>query len=75
MKSNLIQHIASSRFDAARSVKILPKGHKSRNLHGHSFWASILINSDKIATLNGLEHLNLKNYRYYSYAYLHVYNN
>ena len=60
MKSNLIQYIASSRFDAARSVKILPKDHKSRNLHGHSFWASILINSDTIATLNGLEHLNLK---------------
>lgn len=55
-----IQFIGSSRFNAARSVNILPVGHKSRNLHGHSFWASALINDDNNIDSNGLEHINLK---------------
>ena len=59
MKSSSIQFIASSRFDAARSVKIFPKGHKSHNLHGHSFWASILTDADRHTNSNGLEHINL----------------
>ncbi len=55
-----IQFIASSRFDAARSVEILPINHKSRNLHGHSFWTSIISDSSHDSVLKGLEHLNLK---------------
>lgn len=34
-------HVASSGFEAARSVVILPNGHKARSLHGHSFTAKV----------------------------------
>ena len=32
---------ASAGFEAARHVDILPVGHRSRRLHGHSFLASV----------------------------------
>jgi 6-pyruvoyltetrahydropterin/6-carboxytetrahydropterin synthase len=32
---------ASAPFEAARSVSVLPEGHRSRRLHGHSFTAKI----------------------------------
>ncbi|OUW06242.1 MAG: hypothetical protein CBD16_00365 [Betaproteobacteria bacterium TMED156] len=60
MKNINIQFIGSSRFEAARSVEILPKGHKSRNLHGHSFWASIISQSKDNYSLLGTEHTKLK---------------
>jgi len=60
MKNRNIQFIASARFDAARSVSTLPEQHKSRNLHGHSFWTSIISSFDNNNYLSGLEHLNLK---------------
>lgn len=34
-------HCAASGFEAARHVDILPAGHRSRRLHGHSFLASV----------------------------------
>ena len=34
-------YVASATFEGARSVAILPDGHRSRRLHGHSFLASI----------------------------------
>ena len=33
-------HAASSRFEAARQVNILPQGHRCRNMHGHGFIAT-----------------------------------
>ena len=60
MKDIKIQFIASARFDAARSVGVLPVNHKSRNLHGHSFWTSIILDSNCDSHLNGSEHLFLK---------------
>lgn len=33
--------VAASSFEAARSVSILPEGHRSRRLHGHSFVARV----------------------------------
>jgi 6-pyruvoyltetrahydropterin/6-carboxytetrahydropterin synthase len=35
-----VLHAASSRFEAARQVNILPDGHRCRNLHGHGFVAT-----------------------------------
>ena len=32
-------YVAAANFEAARRVSILPEGHRSRNLHGHSFLA------------------------------------
>ena len=40
--------LASVPFEAARHVDILPEGHRSRNLHGHSFSASV-----RVALSNG----------------------
>jgi 6-pyruvoyltetrahydropterin/6-carboxytetrahydropterin synthase len=34
-------HCAASEFEAAREVKILPDGHRSRRLHGHSFISTV----------------------------------
>lgn len=34
-------HAAAARFEAARSVEVLPAGHRSRRLHGHSFLARV----------------------------------
>lgn len=34
-------HTAAAPFEAARMVEILPEGHRSRRLHGHSFLARI----------------------------------
>jgi len=36
-----IYFVAESRFEAARRVEILPEGHRSRRLHGHSFLAKV----------------------------------
>lgn len=33
--------VATSRFESARQVDILPQGHRCRNLHGHSFQTSV----------------------------------
>ena len=33
-------HAASSRFEAARQVDVLPAGHRCRNMHGHGFVAT-----------------------------------
>ncbi len=32
-----IFHVAAASFEAARRVSILPTGHRSRRLHGHSY--------------------------------------
>lgn len=34
-------HVAATTFEAARSVEILPQGHRSHRLHGHSFLARV----------------------------------
>lgn len=34
-------HVATAPFEAARRVSILPQGHRSRRLHGHSFFARV----------------------------------
>jgi 6-pyruvoyltetrahydropterin/6-carboxytetrahydropterin synthase len=34
-------HLAAAPFEAARQVDILPTGHRSRRLHGHSFMARV----------------------------------
>jgi len=34
-------HVAAAPFEAARQVEILPEGHRSRRLHGHSFLARV----------------------------------
>ena len=34
-------HTAAAPFEAARRVEILPEGHRSRRLHGHSFLARV----------------------------------
>jgi 6-pyruvoyltetrahydropterin/6-carboxytetrahydropterin synthase len=34
-------HVAAAPFEAARRVSILPEGHRSRRLHGHSFLARV----------------------------------
>ncbi len=60
MKKTKTQFIASSSFEAARSVDIFPKNHKSRNLHGHSFWASIISGFEHDFKFNGSEHVMLK---------------
>jgi len=36
-----LYHIAAVPFEAARQVNILPKGHRSSRLHGHSFLARV----------------------------------
>jgi 6-pyruvoyltetrahydropterin/6-carboxytetrahydropterin synthase len=36
-----VLHAASAGFEAARHVDILPMGHRSRRLHGHSFLAKV----------------------------------
>ena len=36
-----VSYCATSEFEAARSVKILPEAHRSRRLHGHSFMATV----------------------------------
>lgn len=50
---------SSSRFEAARSIKIYPKTHKEHHLHGHSFWGSLLQKVEKENNLNGLENYEL----------------
>ena len=35
------RHVASAGFEAARHVDMLPVGHRSRRLHGHSFLAKV----------------------------------
>lgn len=39
--SEKLLYTTSLPFEAARSVKILPRSHRSHNLHGHSFLANI----------------------------------
>ena len=34
-------YVVAANFEAARRVSILPEGHRSRNLHGHSFLAKV----------------------------------
>ena len=34
-------YTASSPFEAARHVAILPEGHRARNMHGHGFLARV----------------------------------
>lgn len=41
MNKPKILTIATSGFEAARQVEILPEGHRCRSLHGHSFTATI----------------------------------
>lgn len=36
-----LRHTATARFEAARSVAVLPDGHPCRRLHGHGFIASV----------------------------------
>ena len=39
--SERLFHVAAAPFEAARRVSILPEGHRSRRLHGHSFAARV----------------------------------
>ncbi len=39
--SNALYHVAAVPFEAARHVDVLPEGHRSRRLHGHSFLARV----------------------------------
>ncbi len=39
-------HVASAPFEAAVSVPVLPAGHRSRGLHGHSFLATVRARED-----------------------------
>jgi len=39
--SERLFHVAAAPFEAARRVSILPEGHPSRRLHGHSFIARV----------------------------------
>jgi 6-pyruvoyltetrahydropterin/6-carboxytetrahydropterin synthase len=39
--SERLFHVAAAPFEAARRVSILPEGHPSRRLHGHSFVARV----------------------------------
>lgn len=39
--TELLHYLAAAPFEAARQVAILPEGHRSRRLHGHSFLARV----------------------------------
>lgn len=39
--SATLLHVAAAPFEAAVSVPVLPEGHRSRRLHGHSFLAAV----------------------------------
>ena len=39
--SEQLLYTAAVNFEAARQVLLLPKGHRSRQLHGHSFLAEV----------------------------------
>lgn len=39
-------HVAAAPFEAAVSVPVLPAGHRSRGLHGHSFLATVRARED-----------------------------
>jgi len=39
--TELLLHTAAAPFESARMVEILPEGHRSRRLHGHSFLARV----------------------------------
>src|SRR5262245_37847299 len=39
--SQQLYYVATAGFEAARRVEILPHGHRSRRLHGHSFLVRI----------------------------------
>jgi 6-pyruvoyltetrahydropterin/6-carboxytetrahydropterin synthase len=41
MKAPFTLTVASAGFEAARSVHVLPDGHRCRSLHGHSFQATV----------------------------------
>lgn len=41
MSATKTMTVASARFEAARQVGLLPEGHRSRSLHGHSFLATV----------------------------------
>ena len=51
--------VASSYFNAARSLKNLPDGHKARNLHGHTFGTIIMTDFEGSSFNSGVEHLEL----------------
>ncbi len=40
-------HVASRSFESARFVSLLPDGHRSRRLHGHSFLAKVRVKLDE----------------------------
>lgn len=41
MKQPLLLTVATSSFESARHVDVLPEGHRCRGIHGHSFQASV----------------------------------
>ena len=41
--TELLLHAAAAPFESARKVEILPEGHRSRRLHGHSFLARVRV--------------------------------
>lgn len=41
MNAPFVLTVASAEFEAARQVDVLPEGHPCRNLHGHSFVATV----------------------------------
>jgi 6-pyruvoyltetrahydropterin/6-carboxytetrahydropterin synthase len=58
---NKIFYTSSINFEAARAVSILPEGHRSRRLHGHSFLAKVrTIIPNNFATFSGGEVSDLK---------------
>ena len=41
--SDQLLYAAAATFEAARQVTLLPEGHRSRRLHGHSFLANVRV--------------------------------
>ena len=47
-----LSYLLSQPFEAACSVPVLPAGHPSRRLHGHSFLATARVTSDALTTMD-----------------------
>src|SRR5688572_28818339 len=43
MTADQLIYTAAAGFEAARQVSLLPEGHRSRRLHGHSFLAKVRV--------------------------------
>lgn len=47
-----LEYLVATRFEAARAVAILPVGHRSRRLHGHSFLAKVRVTPSRKSNSN-----------------------